>query len=562
MPKARSVLLALSLLSACAASDPDPDQIPAAPSPDRTRMTGAYGNYLAGRAALAGSEFPLAAGALLSAARAEPRNGELVQQAFVACLMAGRPEADVLARILPDNPIARLRVANLEAKAGNWDTAVKLFQSLPNQGPLQIVQPLLLAWARQGAGQPEAAIATLTSIPDIPQLRGIFALHTALIAELSGRGAEAAAFYGFAAADTRDANIRMAEILASWHARSGRPDDARQTLAELAAQSVEASIALPGLLNAMDRPAVAKATDGLAEAYLAFGASIRAAGTQDLALMVLRLAIDMRPDLAAARLMTAEIHQSRQKPALALGALSDIRDGDALAAIARLRRSILMDKVGRTDDAVDMLGALSRDFPDSLIPDLQLGETLKSRSRFREAIPVYDRAIRKIARPGPADWMLFYGRGVAHDRDGQWGKAEDDFASALALAPDQPMVLNYLGYSWADRGHRLDEALEMIQRAVAQRPNDGAITDSLGWALFRLGRYDDAVKFLERATELEPDDPTINAHLGDAFWATGRKVEAIYQWRRALTMKPSDDDRAKLEERLRPDYAGPVPGAR
>jgi Flp pilus assembly protein TadD len=157
--------------------------------------------------------------------------------------------------------------------------------------------------------------------------------------------------------------------------------------------------------------------------------------------------------------------------------------------------------------------------------------------------------------------VVFYQRGVAEERAHDWPKAKADLEQALKLSPDQPFVLNYLGYSYADMGQNLDEARSMIERAAFRRPDDGAITDSLGWVLLRQGHADQAVKVLERAVELEAEDPTINGHLGDAYDAAGRKVEALFQWRRALTLKPDPEDKAKLDAKLAKAHGGSVPPA-
>ena len=178
------------------------------------------------------------------------------------------------------------------------------------------------------------------------------------------------------------------------------------------------------------------------------------------------------------------------------------------------------------------------------------GDLLRGKQRFAEAIAAYDRAIARIKAPGPTDWLVFYDRGICYERSHQWTKAEADFKHALTLAPDQPFVLNYLGYSWADMGQNLTQARAMIEKAVQRRPNDGAIVDSLGWVMLRQGEIAEAVRTLERAVELDPEDASINGHLGDAYWAAGRKLEATYQWRRALIFNPEPDDAAKLEAKL------------
>jgi Flp pilus assembly protein TadD len=178
------------------------------------------------------------------------------------------------------------------------------------------------------------------------------------------------------------------------------------------------------------------------------------------------------------------------------------------------------------------------------------GDLLRDKNRFPEAVAAYDRALAHTGSPSRSVWPLLYARGVAHERAHQWPKAEADFKRALELSPDQPTVLNYLGYSWADQGTNLAEARQMIDKALQQRPDDGAIIDSLGWVTLRQGDSQGAVKLLERAVEMEPEDATINGHLGDAYWAVGRKLEAMFQWRRALTLNPEPEDAARIEGRL------------
>jgi Flp pilus assembly protein TadD len=233
--------------------------------------------------------------------------------------------------------------------------------------------------------------------------------------------------------------------------------------------------------------------------------------------------------------------------------LAPVPADDPLIAVVRLERIGLTERLGHTEEATHDLQRLARDYPDSAVPAMREGDLLRGRQRFLEAIGAYDRAIARIKTPGPTDWIVFYDRGICYERSRQWGKAEADFKHALALAPDQPFVLNYLGYSWADMGENLTQARAMIDRAVQHRPNDGAIVDSLGWVMLRQGEVTDAVRTLERAVELDPEDASINGHLGDAYWAAGRKLEAVYQWRRALTFHPEPDDAAKLEAKLQGD---------
>jgi tetratricopeptide (TPR) repeat protein len=540
----RSVLLALTLLSACAASEPSSS------SETGQVSNGVFGDYLAGRYALSEGDAQTAANDLLQAVSESPGDPELTLQAFIAALDAGRPEAVRLARQLPDSQVAQLVLADVDIKAGHWQAAEQRFHALPRQGMTQLLQPLLVAWAQQGDGRTDTALSTLRPYVENPRFRTIFALHAAMIADLGDHTDEAAKLYRVVETDLSQPNLRMAQILASWEARSRQPGDAQRVLASLPVVAPDLSIIMPGLMASVTKRPVPHAADGIAEAYFTFAALLQAQDANDFALIMLRLALDLRPDFAAARLLASEIQQSEHHPEIALRMLNLVPATDPVIALVQLRRAALIDQLGRSDEAMRDLERLARDYPDSPLPDEQRGDILRSKQRFPDAVVAYDRAIARVSHPEASDWVLFYDRGVAEERSHQWPKAEADFHHALDLSPDQPFVLNYLGYSWADMGRHLAEAHQMIERAAERRPNDGAITDSLGWVEYRQGDAKDAVKTLEHAVELEPEDSTINAHLGDAYWAAGRKIEAQYQWRRALTLNPTPDDAAKLEAKL------------
>ena len=548
----RSVLLALTLLSACAASEPAPG------SATGPMSSGAVGNYLAGRFALSEGDSQTAANDLLKAVAESPNDHELTSQAFVASLDAGRPEAVKLARQLPDSQVAQLVLADVDIKAGRWQAAEQRFHALPRQGLTQLLQPLLVAWTQQGDGRTDTALSTLRPYVENPRFRTLFTLHAAMIADLGGRKDDAARLYRAAETDMSSPNLRMAQILASWQARSSQPGEAQRTLASLSTVAPDLSITMPGLMANVTKRPVPRASDGIAEAYFTFAALLQAQDANDFSLVMLRLALDLRPDFAAARLLAADILQNKKHPQAALRMLNEVPATDPLIAIVQLRRVALVDRLGRSDDALRDLERLARDYPDSPLPDEQRGDLLRTKQRFSDAVVAYDRAITRISHSEPSDWILFYDRGIAEERSHLWQKAEADFHHALELSPDQAAVLNYLGYSWADMGHHLPEARQMIQRAAERRPNDGAITDSLGWVLFRQGDAKGAVTTLEHAAELEPEDSTINGHLGDAYFAAGRKIEAQYQWRRALTLSPTPDDATKLEAKLNTGHSGAV----
>jgi tetratricopeptide (TPR) repeat protein len=287
--------------------------------------------------------------------------------------------------------------------------------------------------------------------------------------------------------------------------------------------------------------------------------------TSDLALLYGRLALDLRPDFPLAQLLVAEILEAQRRPADALAVLRTIDRASSFGWSARLRAAADLDAIGKTDEAIGELRSMAADRPNRAQPLFELGDLLRSKSRFGEAVDAYDAAIARL--PGgdiePRQWTVLYSRAIALERSGQWARAEADLKRALELQPDQPLVLNYLGYSWIDRGEHLDEALKMVERAVQLRPNDGYIVDSLGWAHYRLGDYAKAAEVLERAVEMKPQDPTINDHLGDAYWQSGRQAEAKAQWRRALLFNPEAGEIKTIEAKLdrgldKPAPAGPA----
>ena len=515
--------------------------------------TGAFGAYLSGRFAAQRADLDVAAEKLELAAKDAEKTGgvrEVSSQAFIAAVMAGRPEATRLAAGLPDNPVAQLVLADEDARAGRWDDAEARFAGLPQQGLTQVLRPLLVAWAQQGANRTSAALATLQPFYDGGRLRGVMALHAAMIADLGNQTVDAARLYRLAQVEYGAINLRLGIVLASWQARQGYVSEAQRLIRELGNGNGDLAMARLPLEADVSNRAVRSATDGIAEAYLAMGATLRQQNSLDTAQVLLRLAIAMRPDFTAARLLLADMQDVARRAAAALDTLAPVAASDPLAPVVRLRQAALQESMGQSEDAARLLETMAREYPDRPEPLTQLGDTLRRKGRFADAIGYYDRAIARVGSPNRTAWPLFYERGVAFERAGQWAKAEADFEFALQLAPEQPNVMNYLGYAWTEQNRNLDRARQMIQRAVELRPNDGSFIDSLGWVLLKQGDGPGALRNLERAIELQAEDPVVNGHLGDALAAVGRWREAEYQWRRALTLKPDPEETKRISDRL------------
>lgn len=561
-PPRRALLLAAALLSACgAAGSPVPATAPRLAAAG-SESGGVFGVYLAGRFAQSETDTRTAADRLLEALRRDPDQPELISRAFVAALLDGRPDALRLARRLPDNQAAQLLLIGAEAQAGRFDRAEQRIRALPRQGPAGLLGPLLLAWTLQGKGQTDQAMATLRPLAEGGRLRGIHALHMALIADIAGRGREAERYARMALAETPDASLRLLQLAGSVLARNGREAEALRLMEALGRGLGDFAIAATteaGRRALIAGRGVSSPVEGMAEAKLALAGALRGQGAGEAALILARLSLRLRPSFAPTLLLVAEHYAEERHPETAYAALEGVAAADPLARVAALRRAGLLDRMDRVPEAEAALRALGQEAREAPQPFARLGDILRQRNRFPEAAAAYDEALNRLGPPQAGDWPLLYARGIAYERAGDWARAEGDFTRALELSPEQPYVMNYLAYTWVEMGKNLPEARRMLERAVELRPNDGNIVDSLGWALFKLGDLAGAVRWMERAVELEPRNAVINDHLGDVYWSAGRRAEAQFQWQRALRLDPEPAEIPKIEAKLRDGLRAPQP---
>ena len=444
-------------------------------------------------------------------------------------------------------------IAGADAQAGRWDRAEQRIRTLPRQGAAQLLQPMLLAWVLHGKGQTDAAVALLRPLAETGRLRSLYALHGALICDLSGRAREAERFVRIAIGDSQPPTLRLVQISAGILARGGKEDEATRLIESLSRGQDEIALATgeSARRQIFANRAVASPVEGMAEAHLALAGALRGQGAAEFSLALTRLALRLRPGFAPALLLAADALTDERQFAAALAEVEQIRADDTLSGMAGLRRAQLLDRLDRTAEAEAQFRRVAAAYPGASQPHARLGDMLRARSRWAEAVEAYDDAVRRVPSPTAGNWPLFYARGIALERSGNWPAAEHDFRRALELSPEQPYVLNYLGYTWVERGEHLAEARRMLERAVALRPQDGNIADSLGWALYKLGDIPGAIRWLERAVELEPRSSVINDHLGDVYWVAGRQREAQFQWRRALALGPEGEDGPKIEAKLR-----------
>ncbi len=539
----RATLSITVVLSACAAANPG--------SASDAQTGTAYGSFLAARYADAQQDPTAATRYYGMAMQADPDNQSLVDEGFIAAVLSGSPQATQLAGQVSGNAIAVMLLGNQAALAGHYAEAQRQYLLLPHDQLSGLLQPLLLAWAKFGAGDPAGALAQLVPLANGSPFGAVYILNAALIADQAADMKDAVALYSAADAGDQAPNLRMAQIIASWKARQGEPDAARAELRQMAATHPTLAAALPNLEAHVTDPVISNANEGLAEAYLSIAGALNQPSQTLLQVTFLRFSLSLRPDLAAARLLLANVQAGGNQMRDALATLQPIPKTDPLYVPAALQEATLMAGLGQNDQAVALLNQLAAKNDD--IDALETaGDILRDDNQFTQAIAYYDRAIALLPRPAPSSaWSLYYDRAICHDESGDWKAAEPDLQTALRLSPNQPYVLNYLGYTWALRGENLGQAAVMLKEAVGLAPNEGAIVDSLGFLNLKEGETQNAVKLLTQAVEMDPDDAEVNAHLGDAFYAAGLRLQADYQWQRALALKPDAKLQAEITNKLK-----------
>jgi len=519
---------------------------------------GLAGSYLAARQAENSSDFASAADYFVRALARDPKNPMLMEQAISALIATGRferaiPIATKLGADRPDSQVAsQVQFADAMMKE-DYDRVLSMIAEGRAVGPL--VDGLLSAWAQLGKGDVTAAVAAFDAISERPGLAAFGAYHKALALASVGDFEGAEAIFADPASvqlqATRRGVLARAEILSQLERAPDAIDAIRATFPEGQDPQMDSLVVRLQAGETLQFDMVNSPTDGAAEVFQSVAAALSGEAADDYTLLFARTADYLRPGDTDTILLMAGLLEQLGRYELATRVYEQVPRDDPSFPAAELGRAEALRQSGKTDAAIEVLDLLAETRPDIPLVYQTLGDTLRRLERYKEASAAYDRAIALEKEPNDRrQWILYFARGITFERQDRWPEAEADFRKALELSPDQPQVLNYLGYSMVEKGENYDEALSLIQKAVEARPDDGYITDSLGWIYYRLGRYQEAEKEMERAAELTPLDPIINDHLGDVLWAVGRQLEARFQWRRAMSFNPEPEDLARIRRKL------------
>jgi len=522
------------------------------------------GSYLAGRYARANRDTRAAVDFFEAALAEDPDNMVLRNRTFLLMLADGKvARALELAPSLVEEPqtasMAEMLLAADHVRAGRLKQAAASIGEPNDRGFGALLKPLFLAWLEAGLGNVETVERRLDELSDREAFVPFRDFHAALILDYLGANAAArTAYEQFREKNGTATSVALA--FGSFLRRHGDDAEAEAVYVELL-QSAPDNPAVSRALAALKAgepaaPYIADVKDGIAEALFSAGGALARESGRDAARIYVNIALHMKPEFDSALVLLGEILDLDRRWAEAIDVYRRIPKSSPYYWEVRVRIASDFDRIDKVDEAVAELEKIADERRDDNEAIVALADLLRQRERYAEASEAYDRAIARVPELQERHWALFYSRGVTLERTKRWERAEADFLKALELKPEQPLVLNYLGYSWVEQNRNLDRALKMIEKAVSQRPNDGYIVDSLGWVLYRMKDYNGAVRHLERAVELRPEDPVINDHLGDAYWQVGRRLEARFQWRHALGLDPDEDEIEKIKAKLEKGLPG------
>lgn len=516
------------------------------------------GAYLAARIAESENDFRAAATWYAKAIVADATNPQLLDGAILAEIGIGDFASATSAAKLRDglggDASQLAEVALIADEAKREDFAALIAGAGNGRDIGDLANALVVAWAKVGAGKMSEAVEDFDALTQNKGYEAFGYYHKALALAsvgdfegadeiLSGKAAGPIVVMRrgvFAHAQILSQLERNPEALALLDRSFGTAPD---PIVDAVRRRLQAGEPIPF-------DTVTSARDGIAEVFYTISTALNGEADPVYTLLHLRVAGYLRPDHSDALLLTADVLEELGQHELAADTYAVFPPEDPSFVTAEIGRAGALRSQGKSDAAIEALQTLARSHGDLLGVQFALADLLRSEERFDEAEVAYSAAIDLAVAAKTESWVLYFYRGICHEQSKDWAPAEADFRRALELNSTQPQVLNYLGYGLVDRGEKLDEALGMIEKAVAADPEQGYIIDSLAWAYFKLGRYADALKPMEKASLLEPVDPIVTDHLGDVYWMNDRKLEARFQWRRALSFEPTETDKARILRKL------------
>lgn len=534
-----------------------------APVKETEAKPAAVGSYLLYLQAKQDQDYDTAVRFLNASLAEDPENRMLQSEMFTMLTVEGRiddayPYAVSELKASPDSLLASLVVVAYHVKKGDYESALKQIESFPAKDDNAFLYPLLEVWVQAGLKEKKKALAALEKINQ-PGTESLYYFHSALLYDMWGDSAEAEKGYETLLSEPGGLSLRAAQAYGNFLLRQGENKkfaalvDAYRRGAK-SYPLMDENFFTAGAAKADKKVprSVATPRAGMAEAFFDISGSLADKGSPETSLFFTRFGLALDPSLSLARVLLGEIYEKQERYQDALELYQEEKENSETYYASQVRIGIIYARKGDLEKAEKQLRKMAEKRPELAFPWIELGEIFLANQKFPEAVEAFTEALNRTGSPSRPHWVLYYSRGAAYERNKQWKLAEQDLLQALMLAPEQPLALNYLGYSWMERGKNVQKAKEMLERAFALSPQEGFIADSLGWAYYLMGDYKNAAAVLEIAVALDPGSAVINDHLGDVYWRTGRKREARFQWEKALSVKDdfSDDERDRTVRKL------------
>lgn len=514
--------------------------------------------YLSARLAAAQFDFDRAADLFRGCLKRDGDDLQLLNSSYLFAVAAGRiddavPMAKKLTQLVPEGRVPHLTLAVAAVKRRDFAEARKEIAWVSKGNAAPVALALIDMWAAAGAGDDAAVAADLERVKNEGGLPMLAAFSAALVAEYRGDEAAAEAAY-LKVLHSFAPTPRVIDAFGRFLERGGKADEAKALYESVQRHNAFRPVALAGMARIAKGekpdPLIVGPSEGAAEALFGIAVTLNDEEDIDSSMFYLRLALYLRPHFDLADMMLAARFAASGKDETALALFEDVPSSSPFYTLAAIQRIETKARLGDEAGALKDAEALASASPDDVDVFLTLGNFRSRMEDKRGAIKAYGKAIALAKPMAKSDWRLYFARATTEHENGDWRAAETDLKAALALDPEQPLVLNYLGYTWVDRGEHLDEALKLLEKAARLDPENGFVADSVGWAYYRLGQYAKAVDLLERATVLTPQDPTINDHLGDAYWKAGMTLEARYQWNHAIAFGATGKDKAAIDKKI------------
>lgn len=513
---------------------------------------GFSGNFLAGRFAQKAQDWTAASHYMDAALSHDQNNSSMQQRAFLLAVGAGDNDraaelADDVLKSAPNLEMALIYKAVDAMSRNDYKTVLDTAGKLPDNGFGQYTKPLLSAWALAGEGMTDDALKVLAhqTAPDEPT----FDLHMALIEERAGRLEDADKHFRSAAG--KGLTMQTALIAAKFYERHDEGAKARQIYETLGKTYPFNPFvtALPASKDTLSEAFVSPA-DGVAIGLFEIANALYDRRAFDSAQIYSQLVAKLNPQMPAAQLLIGDLAAIANKEDVAIQHYDAINPQSAIFWLAQMRMAEMLEANGKLAEAEALLINQSKSKPIENQALVSLGDFYRRTGQFNKAVKVYDDVLARTDAKDPNYWAVVYARGMSLERSDNWERAEKDLIAALDLQPENPMILNFIGYSWLEKGVNIEKALKYTSKAATLRPDDGYIMDSYGLALYRTRQFEQAAKVLERASQLVTDDPEILNHLGDAYWQVGRKMEAQFKWKRAIEMSTDAKLKATLARKM------------